>query len=101
MNNIIERKNKILRAMADKLSQVSDVANLLKESKQFSNENKDLIIDLVAERLRNLTLGWSDAYFESTYTLPEAEQDAEEPTIDNDEPVTEDDLPFDGKEDKE
>ena len=94
MNNIIERKNKILRAMADKLSQVSDVANLLKESKQFSNENKDLIIDLVAERLRNLTLGWSEAYFESTYTLPEAEQDAEEPTIDNDEEVTEDDLAF-------
>lgn len=94
MNNIIERKNKILRAMADKLSQVSDVANLLKESKQFSNENKDLIIDLVAERLRNLTLGWSEAYFESTYTLPEAEQDAEEPTIDTDEEVTEDDLAF-------
>ena len=31
----------------------------------------------------------------------EKEQDAEEPTIDNDDPVTEDDLPFDWKEDKE
>lgn len=29
------------------------------------------------------------------------EQDTEDPTIDNDEPVTEDDLPFDGKEGKE
>ena len=91
MNNIIERKNKILRIMADKLSQVSDVANLLKESKQFSDENKDLIIDLVAERLRNLTLGWSEAYFESTYVLPEAEQEG---TINTDEEVTEDDLAF-------
>ena len=91
MNNIIERKNKILRIMADKLSQVSDVANLLKESKQFSDENKDLIIDLVAERLRNLTLGWSEAYFESTYALPEAEQEG---TVDTDEEVTEDDLAF-------
>ena len=41
-----------------------------------------------------------DKLYRLTKTL-EKEQDAEEPTIDTDEPVTEDDLPFDGKEEKE
>ena len=41
-----------------------------------------------------------DKLYRLTKTMEE-ELKAEEPTIDNDEPVTEDDLPFDGKEEKE
>ena len=80
MKELIERKNKLLRSTSDKLSQLPEIASLLEDSNNLSYENQKTLTDLVAAKLRNLALGWSEAFFESQIELPEAKQ--EEPTID-------------------
>ena len=92
MKELIERKNKLLRSTSDKLSQLPEIASLLEDSNNLSYDNQKTLTDLVATKLRNLALGWSEAFFESQIELPEAKQ--EEPTIDEEAEVTENDLPF-------
>lgn len=92
MKELIERKNKLLRSTSDKLSQLPEIADLLEDSNNLSYDNQKTLADVVAAKLRSLALGWSEAFFESQIELPEAKQ--EEPTIDEEPEVTENDLPF-------
>lgn len=92
MKDLIERKNKLLRSTSDKLSQLPEIADLLEDSNNLSYDNQKTLADLVATKLRALALGWSEAFFESQIELPEPKQ--EEPTIDEEAEVTENDLPF-------
>lgn len=93
-NELIDRKNQKLRAAYMAMDEIWDIAILLQES-DLHGRSFDTLIKIATERIRSLTCGMDGYLKESNIALPEAEQDG---TIDNDEEVTEDDLPFDGKE---
>ena len=97
VKELIDRKNQKLRAAYTAMNEIWDIAIMLQES-DLRGRSFDTLINVTAERLRSLTCGMDYYLKESNIALPEAEQEG---TIDNDEPVTEDDLPFDGKEEKE
>lgn len=81
----------------DKLQELNKVCDAVKELGVMKNEYARMMLSVkLSEKLNSLhTSAWMlEHYMEQLSEL-------EEGTIDNDEPVTEDDLPFDGKEEKE
>lgn len=89
-SNLIERKNDLLRDLSNRLCEVGVLASVLSEIDGIPNAYlddaaKEQITELVIARLRLLSQGWGDAFFEAQLALPEAEQ--EDGTVD--------DLPYD------
>lgn len=80
-----------------KLDELSKVRNAVRELGVMKDEYARMMLSIkLAEKINELH---SSAWMLENY-LEDLNQ-LEEGTIDTDEPVTEDDLPFDGKEDKE
>ena len=81
----------------DKLQELNKIRDAVNELGVMNNQYARMMLSIkLSERLNDLhTDAWMlDHYMEQLNQLDEG-------TIDNDEPVTEDDLPFDGKEEKE
>jgi hypothetical protein len=81
----------------EQLQELNKVRDAVKELGVMDNQYARMMLSIkLSEKLNELhTSAWMlDHYMEQLNQL-------EEGTIDNDEPVTEDDLPFDGKEEKE
>lgn len=81
----------------EQLQELNKVRDAVKELGVMNNQYARMMLSIkLSEKLNELhTSAWMlDHYMEQLNQL-------EEGTIDNDEPVTEDDLPFDGKEEKE
>lgn len=81
----------------EQLQELNKVHDAVKELGVMDNQYARMMLSIkLSEKLKELhTSAWMlDHYMEQLNQL-------EEGTIDNDEPVTEDDLPFDGKEEKE
>ena len=81
----------------EQLQELNKVRDAVKELGVMDNQYARMMLSIkLSEKLNELhTSAWMlDHYMEQLNQL-------EEGTIDNDEPVTEDDLPFDGKEKKE
>lgn len=81
----------------EQLQELNKVRDAVKELGVMDNQYARMMLSIkLSEKLNELhTSAWMlDHYMEQLNQL-------EEGTIDNDEPVTEDDLPFDGKEGKE
>lgn len=81
----------------EQLQELNKVRDAVNELGVMNNQYARMMLSIkLSEKLNELhTSAWMlDHYMEQLNQL-------EEGTIDNDEPVTEDDLPFDGKEDKE
>lgn len=79
------------------LQELNKVRDAVKELGVMDNQYARMMLSIkLSDKLNELhTSAWMlDHYMEQLNQL-------EEGTIDNDEPVTEDDLPFDGKEEKE
>ena len=79
------------------LQELNKVRDAVKELGVMDNQYARMMLSIkLSDKLNELhTSAWMlDHYKEQLNQL-------EEGTIDNDEPVTEDDLPFDGKEEKE
>ena len=89
---MIEQKNELLKEAGNGLREIWNIALMLDHS-DFNNRHFDTLIKLVNNRLRAISCHYDEYLDESEIYLPEAE-DADEPTIDNDEEVTENDLPF-------
>ena len=81
MKKLIENKNKLLMEMSDRLSEVGDVAKLLRESTHLSSASNETFLNIVADKLDSLAMGWSIAYFESQKCEPEAVKAEEEPYV--------------------
>lgn len=80
-----------------KLDELSKVRNAVRELGVMKDEYTRMMLSIkLAEKINELH---SSAWMLENY-LEDLNQ-LEEGTIDTDEPVTEDDLPFDGKEEKE
>ena len=80
-----------------KLDELSKIRNAVRELGVMKDEYARMMLSIkLADKINELhSSAWMlDHYMEQLNQL-------EEGTIDNDEPVTEDDLPFDGKEEKE
>lgn len=88
---MIEQKNELLKEAGNGLREIWNIALMLDHS-DFNNSHFDTLIKLVNNRLKAISCHYDEYLDESEIYLPEAEE-AEEPTIDNDEEVT-DDLPF-------
>lgn len=87
----------VLNYHIEQLQELNKVRDAVKELGVIDNQYARMMLSIkLSEKLNELhTSAWMlDHYMEQLNQL-------EEPTIDNDEPVTENDLPFDGKEDKE
>lgn len=95
---MITRKNDFLKHASEEFRNIGKLATMCKGIKFTTTESASEFMGVIANTLQKLSYERFDLLEESNIALPEAEQDG---TIDNDEPVTEDDLPFDGKEDKE
>ena len=81
----------------EQLQELNKMRDAVKELGVMDNQYARMMLSIkLSEKLNELhTSAWMlDHYMEQLNQL-------EEGTIDNDEPVTEDDLPFDGKEEKE
>ena len=81
----------------EQLQELNKVRDAVKELGVIDNQYARMMLSIkLSEKINELhTSAWMlDHYMEQLNQL-------EEGTIDNDEPVTEDDLPFDGKEEKE
>ena len=81
----------------EQFQELNKVRDAVKELGVMDNQYARMMLSIkLSEKLNKLhTSAWMlDHYMEQLNQL-------EEGTIDNDEPVTEDDLPFDGKEEKE
>lgn len=88
---MIEQKNELLKEAGNGLREIWNIALMLDHS-DFNNRHFDTLIKLVNNRLRAISCHYDEYLDESEIYLPEAEE-ADEPTIDKDEEVT-DDLPF-------
>ena len=88
---MIEQKNELLKEAGNGLREIWNIALMLDHS-DFNNSHFDTLIKLVNNRLRAISCHYDEYLDESEIYLPEAEE-ADEPTIDKDEEVT-DDLPF-------
>jgi len=91
-NKMIEQKNEMLKKAGDSLREIWGIALML-DSTDLNGRHIDTLIKLVTNRLRFISCHYDEFLDESEIYLPEAEE-AEEPTIDKDEEVTTDDLPF-------
>ena len=103
MNAFIEHKNAELEVAGKRLKEIYSILYALDDvfsDTCASKTNITRVYRLAADKISSLSCIWTEVLEESQRYLPEAEQEPEG-TIDNDEPVTEDDLPFDGKENKE
>lgn len=92
-NDMIANKNTLLRQAFDTLTNIRELSTMCKGVDFFDTDASNVFIRTTGETLRRLTLNRFDFIHESNIALPEAEE-ADEPTIDNDEEVTENDLPF-------
>jgi hypothetical protein len=89
---MIEQKNEMLKKAGDSLREIWGIALML-DNTDLNGRHIDTLIKLVTNRLRSISCQYDEYLDESEIYLPEAEE-AEEPTIDKDEEVTADDLPF-------
>lgn len=74
MNELIERKNKMLRDVYKRMVEAANIANLLKEGADLSDDAKRTLMVIASEKLSNLTSIWTDAYLESNISEPEANE---------------------------
>lgn len=89
---MIEQKNELLKEAGNGLREIWNIAMMLDHS-DFNNRHFDTLIKLVNNRLRAISCRYDEYLDESEIYLPEAEK-TDESTIDKDEEVTTDDLPF-------
>jgi len=90
---MITRKNDFLRHASEEFRNVGKLATMCKGMKFTTAESASEFMGVMANTLQKLSYERFDLLEESNIALPEAEE-ADDPTIDNDEEVTENDLPF-------
>ncbi len=88
---LIERKNEYLSLANTELKKVGDIAEMLRDVHFDSTKAADTFMLTLSDTLRRISYERYDIATEAHIALPEAEQ---EPTIDQTEEVTADDLPF-------
>lgn len=91
--DMIANKNTLLRQAFDTCSNIKKLSIMCKDVHFEDAEAANIFIRTMGATLHREVLNRWDLLHESRIALPEAEE-AEEPTIDNDEEVTENDLPF-------
>lgn len=91
-SDMIANKNTLLRQAFDTCSNIKNLSIMCKDVRFESADAATVFIRTMGATLGREVLARWDFLHESQVALPEAEE-AEEPTIDNDEEVT-DDLPF-------
>ena len=91
-NDMITRKNEHLKHASDKFRDIGKLATMCKGIRFETAESASEFMGVMANTLQKLSYERFDLIEESNIALPEAEE-ADEPTIDKDEEVT-DDLPF-------
>lgn len=91
-SDMIANKNTLLRQAFDTCSNIKKLSTMCKNVNFTDVESANVFIHTLGATLHREALPRWDFLHESQVALPEAEE-AEEPTIDNDEEVT-DDLPF-------
>ena len=91
-NKMIEQKNKSLKEAGNGLREIWNIALML-DNTDLNGRHIDTLIKLVTNRLRSISCRYDEYLDESEIYLPEAVE-ADESTIDKDEEVTTDDLPF-------
>ena len=89
---MITRKNDFLRHASEEFRNIGKLATMCKGMKFTTAESASEFMSVMANTLQKLSYERFDLLEESNIALPEAAE-AEEPTIDKDEEVT-DDLPF-------
>ena len=89
---MITRKNDFLRHASEEFRNIGKLATMCKGMKFTTAESASEFMSVLANTLQKLSCERFDLLEESNIALPEAAE-AEEPTIDKDEEVT-DDLPF-------
>ncbi len=92
-SDMIANKNTLLRQAFDTCSNIKKLSIMCKDVHFEDVEAANIFIRTMGATLHREVLNRWDLLHESQIALPEAEE-AEEPTIDNDEEVTENDLPF-------
>ena len=92
-SDMIANKNTLLRQAFDTCSNIKKLSIMCKDVRFVDAEAANIFIRTMGATLQREVLTRWDLLHESQIALPEAEE-AEEPTIDNDEEVTENDLPF-------
>ena len=92
-NDMITRKNEYLKHASEEFRNVGKLATMCKGMKFTTAEAASEFMGVMANTLQKLSYERFDLLEESNIALPEAVE-AEEPTIDKDEEVTADDLPF-------
>ena len=90
---MITRKNDFLRHASEEFRNVSKLATMCKGMKFTTAEAASEFMSVLANTLQKISYERFDLLEESNISLPEAVE-ADEPTIDKDEEVTTDDLPF-------
>lgn len=104
-----EIKEKVIEIKTD-ARKINNVEDIIKSMKKTMLDIEDPItqkalfvgfVDLLDKAYDDIDMIWVQAYNLQKALEEDIKAEAEARTIDNDEPVTEDDLPFDGKEDKE
>lgn len=91
--DMIANKNTLLRQAFDTCCNIKKLSIMCKDVRFEDAEAANIFIHTMGATLHREILNRWDFIHESQIALPEAEE-AEEPTIDNDEEVTENDLPF-------
>ena len=92
-SDMIANKNTLLRQAFDTCSNIKKLSIMCKDVHFEDAEAANIFIRTMGATLHREVLTRWDLLHESQIALPEAEE-ADEPTIDNDEEVTENDLPF-------
>lgn len=95
MKNLIEQKNILLREASESLREVYRMSKVLADSKDMSAGVRGILIELVSEKLDELSSGWGRMHIESNISLEEPiqvtiDEIEEKEGADN----AEDDLPF-------
>jgi hypothetical protein len=91
-NDMITRKNEHLKHASEEFRNIGKLATMCKGMKFTTAESASEFMGVMANTLQRLSYERFDLLEESNIALPEAVE-AEVPTIDKDEEVT-DDLPF-------
>ena len=96
MKGMIDRKNGLLLRNGKRMQEIKKIARDLKNAK-MSDSGMTLFLNLLGDKLYDLTLWGDDMILEGNIDLPEAEEGDPESELE----ALEDDLPFVTPEEKE
>lgn len=97
MEQMIERKNKLLKEAGAALKEVWELAIMASETECSTSMSHKTLTKLVNSRLRSLSCNYDEYINESELALPEAEEGSEEEVLEETKDLDdqlEEDLPF-------